>query len=56
MMDNRRYRSDDALSPQRDPTFPGKTLDKFDPKSLPANFFYVSVSGVIESGQVSYPL
>lgn len=29
-----------------------KTAEKMDPKSVPANFFYVSVSGVIESGTV----
>lgn len=45
-------RLDDQLSPKLDPTFPGKTLERFDPKSTPANFFYVSVSGVIESGEV----
>ena len=46
-------RIDDQLSPKLDPAFPGKTLERFDPKSTPANFFYVSVSGVIESGEVS---
>ena len=30
-----------------------KTSERFDPKSVPTNFFYVSVSGVIESGSVT---
>ena len=49
----RRTRFEEPLSPKRDATFPGKAVEKFDPKSLPANFFYVSISGVIESGEVS---
>ena len=48
----RRTRFEEPLSPKRDSTFPGKAVEKFDPKSLPANFFYVSISGVIESGEV----
>jgi hypothetical protein len=29
-----------------------KTSERFDPKSIPTNYFYVSVSGVVESGSV----
>lgn len=50
-MDQRRTRFEEPLSPGKNMT--GKSLDKFDPKSLPANFFYVSVSGVVESGEIS---
>jgi hypothetical protein len=33
-----------------------KTTEIFDPKSIPTNYFYVSVSGVIESGNVTQTL
>jgi hypothetical protein len=54
--DETRTRFDDqgyGQSPikQIDP-YAGKTTEKFDPRSLPVNYFYVSVSGVIESGTV----
>jgi len=49
----RRTRFEEPLSPKRDATFPGRAVEKFDPKALPANFFYVSISGVIESGEIS---
>ena len=49
-MEPRRTRFEEPLSPNRNIT--GKTLEQFDPKALPANFFYVSISGVIESGEV----